>query len=710
MTIHYEKDNTNIVVLSIDMENRSQNVINDVLLGELKNVTSRLQSEDNLSGIIITSKKKDFLAGADIDKLFLVTDPLEMLEWLEDFKAILRKLETMGKPFVAAINGSALGGGYEITLACHYRIVVDNPKIKIGLPEVKLGVFPGGGATQRLPRLIGILNASQILLEGKEFNPQRALKQGLVDELADDIPEMMTKAKKWILAHPESQQPWDQPHFKWPGGDNHDPNISQLWAVAPSILNKKTRGNYPATQHILSCIYEGGWIDFDTACRVESRFFANTATGKTAKNMINAFWYQLNDINKGKSRPEGFEKSSVKKVGVLGAGMMGSGVAYVAANAGVEVVLKDISKETAEKGKQYSEKLLEKLVDRDRINPEQKAEVLNCILTTEKADDLKGCDLIIEAVFEDREIKTKVIQEAEAQIAETAIFASNTSTLPISGLAEQSIRPHNFIGLHFFSPVDRMPLVEIIVGQKTSKETLARAFDFVQQIKKTPIVVNDSRGFYTSRVFATYPMEGMALLIEGQHPRAIESAGLQAGMPVGPLALTDEINIALIFHIIEQTQKDFAAERKEYVAHPGENVVIKMVQVFNRSGKKDKKGFYEYPRDGEKYLWPDLSKHFPLADQELSQQEMITRMMFIQAIEAARCLEENVVISVADANIGSIFGWGFAPFKGGVLQFINDYGVKEFVGKAEELADKYGSRFNPPQILKKMAVNGEAFQ
>lgn len=710
MTIHYEKDDTNIVVLSIDMENRSQNVINDVLLGELKNVTSRLQSEDNLSGIIITSKKKDFLAGADIDKLFLVTDPLEMLEWLEDFKAILRKLETMGKPFVAAINGSALGGGYEITLACHYRIVVDNPKIKIGLPEVKLGVFPGGGATQRLPRMIGILNASQILLEGKEFNPQRALKQGLVDELADDVPEMMTKAKKWILAHPESQQPWDKPHFKWPGGDNHDPNISQLWAVAPSILNQKTRGNYPAAQHILSCIYEGGWIDFDTACRVESRYFANTATGKTAKNMINAFWYQLNAINKGKSRPEGFEKSSVKKVGVLGAGMMGSGVAYVAASAGVEVVLKDISKETAEKGKQYSEKLLEKRVVRDRINPEQKAEVLNCILTTEKADDLKGCDLIIEAVFEDREIKTKVIQEAEAQIAETAIFASNTSTLPISGLAEHSTRPHNFIGLHFFSPADRMPLVEIIVGQKTSKETLARAFDFVQQIKKTPIVVNDSRGFYTSRVFATYPMEGMALLIEGQHPRAIESAGLQAGMPVGPLSLTDEINIALIFHIIEQTQKDFAAERKEYVAHPGENVVIKMVQVFNRLGKKDKKGFYEYPRDGEKYLWPDLSKHFPLADQELSQQEMITRMMFIQAIEAARCLEENVVISVADANIGSIFGWGFAPFKGGVLQFINDYGVKEFVGKAEELADKYGSRFNPPQILKKMAVNGETFQ
>jgi len=442
---------------------------------------------------------------------------------------------------------------------------------------------------------------------------------------------------------------------------------------------------------------------------VESRYFANTATGQIAKNMINAFWYQLNAINKGKSRPEGFEKSHVKKVGILGAGLMGAGVAFVTANAGVEVVLKDISKELAQKGKQYSEKLLEKQANKGRITPEKKSEVLNRVLTTAKADDLKGCDLIVEAVFEDRELKANVTREAEAQIADTAIFASNTSTLPITGLAEQSARPHNFIGLHFFSPVDRMPLVEIIVGQKTSKETLARAFDFVQQIKKTPIVVNDSRGFYTSRVFATYPMEGMALLDEGQHPRAIESAGLQAGMPVGPLVLTDEISIALILHIIEQTQKDFAAEGKEYDAHPGENVVTKMVKTFNRPGKKDKKGFYEYPRDGEKYLWPELRRHFPPAGQELSQQEMMTRMMFIQAIEAARCLEENVVMSMADANIGSIFGWGFAPFKGGVLQYINDYGVKEFVGKAEELADKYGPRFKSPQILIKMAEKGARF-
>jgi 3-hydroxyacyl-CoA dehydrogenase/enoyl-CoA hydratase/3-hydroxybutyryl-CoA epimerase len=709
MTIHYEKDDKGIVVLSMDMENRSQNVINDSLLNALKTVTQKLSSEDSLKGVVLTSKKNDFLAGADLDNLYMVTDPREMMEWLEGFKAIMRKLETMNKPVVAAINGSALGGGYELTLACHHRISLNNPTIKIGLPEVKLGVFPGGGGTQRLPRMIGIQNALPILLEGKEFDPESALKIGLIDDLADDIPHLMEKASKWILTHPESKQPWDQPDFSWPGGDNHDPNISQLWALVPAMVNQKTRGNYPAAQHILACVYEGGWIDFDTASRVESRYFAQTATGKVAKNMINAFWYQLNAIKKGKSRPAGYEKSRVKKVGILGAGMMGAGISHVTATCDIEVVLKDISTEIAEKGKQHSTNLLEKQCRKGRITPERKMAVLNRILTTEKADDLKECDIIIEAVFEDRELKAQVTREAEGKISDTAIFSSNTSTLPITGLAEHAARPHNFIGLHFFSPVERMPLVEIIVGKKTSQETLARAFDFVQQIQKTPIVVNDSRGFYTSRVFSTYTMEGLALLKEGQHPSAIESAGLKAGMPVGPLAIMDEVSISLVLHIIEQTKKDFVDEGKEYVTHPGEEVVIKMAREFNRPGKKDKKGFYEYPLDGKKYLWPELQKHFSPADRELSQEEMMRRMMFIQAIEAARCFEENVVISVADANIGSIFGWGFAPFKGGVLQFINDYGVKEFVEKSKELAENYGSRFNPPDLLKTMVENGTSF-
>ena len=687
MTIHYDQD----------------------FLHALQGANERLFSEDNLSGIIVTSLKKEFLAGADIDMLFQVTEPRVLTEWLETYKAVLRKLETMGKPLVAAINGSALGGGCEMALACHYRVALNNPNIRIGLPEVRLGVLPGAGGTQRLPRMVGIQNALPLLLEGKGFNPESALKHGLIDELSDDVADMLEKAKKWILAHPESQQPWDQSNFVWPGGDNHDPNISQLWAVAPSMLNRKTRGNYPAAQHILSCVYEGGWIDFDTACRIESRYFANVATGKVAKNMINAFWYQLNDVKKGRSRPEEYEESLAEKVGVLGAGMMGSGIAYVAANAGIDVVLKDTSQEIAEKGKQFSDRLLEKQVRGGRIDSEKKTGVLNRISATENVGDLKGCDIIIEAVFEDQELKAEVIREAEAQISTKAVFGSNTSTLPITGLAEHAERPANFIGLHFFSPVHRMPLVEIIVGKKTSPKTLAKAFDFVRQIKKTPIVVNDSRGFYTSRVFATYLMEGASLLQEGQHPRAIESAGVQSGMPVGPLALMDVISLTLVLSVIQQTKKDFEKIGKTCVSHPGDEVVIKMVNTLKRYGKKDRKGFYEYPQEKEKYLWPELRKHFPPTVPELSQQEMMVRMMFIQAIEAARCYEDKVVVSVAEANIGSIFGWGFAPFKGGVLQFINDYGVSSFVKKSKELAETYGQRFDPPQILLKMAQNGDSF-
>jgi 3-hydroxyacyl-CoA dehydrogenase/enoyl-CoA hydratase/3-hydroxybutyryl-CoA epimerase len=709
MTIHYEKDDQGIVVLSMDMPGRSQNVINEDLLNSFKGVSEQLFSEDSLSGIIITSLKKDFLAGADIDMLFQVTDPKVLMEWLETYKMVLRKLETQGRPLVAAINGSALGGGYEVALACHYRIALNNPKTRIGLPEVKLGVLPGAGGTQRLPRMIGIQNALPLLLEGKGFDPESALKHGLIDELADDVTDMMKKAKNWILAHSESQQPWDQSNFIWPGGDNHDPNISQLWAVAPATLNQKTKGNYPAAQHILSCVYEGGWVDFDTACRIESRYFAKVATGKVAKNMINAFWYQLNDVKKGRSRPEGYEESLTEKVGVLGAGIMGSGIAYVAALAGIDVVLKDTSQKLAEQGKQFSNRLLEKQIRGGRIDSEKRKEVLNRILATEKTGDLKGCNVIVEAVFEDRELKAQVIREVEAQISETAIFGSNTSTLPITGLAEHAKRPANFIGLHFFSPVHRMPLVEIIVGKKTSPKTLAKAFDFVRQIKKTPIVVNDSRGFFTSRVFATYLMEGLALLQEGQHPRAIESSGVQAGMPVGPLALMDEISLVLVLSIMEQTKKDFAKAGKAYVPHPGDEVIIKMVNTFKRPGKKGQKGFYEYPQEKEKHLWPELTRHFPPTSRELSQQEMMTRLMFIQAIEAARCYEESVIVSVAEANIGSIFGWGFAPFKGGVLQFINDYGVRSFVKKSKELAKTYGHRFNPPDILLKMAKKGDMF-
>ena len=425
--------------------------------------------------------------------------------------------------------------------------------------------------------------------------------------------------------------------------------------------------------------------------------------------MINTLWYQLNSINRGESRPDGIERSKVSKLGVLGAGMMGAGIAYVSAKVGIEVVLLDMKQEAADKGKAYSEGLMDKAIKRGKATPADKSALLDRITATTDFNDLEGCDLVIEAVFEDRQIKADVTAKTEAVIPATATFASNTSTLPITGLAKASQRPEQFIGLHFFSPVDKMPLVEIIKGEKTSAETLAKGFDYVQQIKKTPIVVNDSRGFYTSRVFATYPMEGLALLAEGQHPRAIEVAGQQAGMPVGPLALQDEVSLSLSLHIIEQTKKDFAAEGKDYQGHPAESVIEKMVRELGREGKKTGKGFYDYPEQGSKALWSELTKHFPTAAEQLDQQTMIERMLFAQANEAARCFEENVVTSVADANIGSIFGWGFAPFQGGALQFINAYGVEAFVARAHALADRFGERFRPAESLQRMASEQQRF-
>ncbi|MES2684404.1 MAG: 3-hydroxyacyl-CoA dehydrogenase NAD-binding domain-containing protein, partial [Pseudomonadota bacterium] len=488
------------------------------------------------------------------------------------------------------------------------------------------------------------------------------------------------------------------------------PGVVQVFAIAPSMAHAKTQGNYPAADNILSCVYEGGVVDFDTGCRIESRYFADLVVSQVSKNMIGTLWFQLNAINKGKSRPEGIAKSTVKKLGVLGAGMMGAGIAYVSAKVGIEVVLLDATQESAEKGKAYSTALLDKLVKKNRMTADAQAAFLKLITPTTDYALLEGCDLIIEAVFEDRAIKADVTKKTEAVIPATATFASNTSTLPITGLAKASARPKQFIGLHFFSPVDKMPLVEIIMGEETSPETLAKGFDYVQQIKKTPIVVNDSRGFYTSRSFATYVMEGAALLLEGQHPRSIEVAGLKAGMPVGPLALHDEVSMSLSLHVLTQTRKDFAAEGKAMVEHPASVLIEKMVNGLSRPGKKAKAGFYDYPDVGEKHLWAGLAKEFPLAPVQMGQQELIDRLMYAQANEAAKCFEENVVMTVADTNIGSIFGWGFAPHQGGALQFINAVGVAAFVKRSEELAAKYGSRFAPAALLKKMAAEGQRFE
>ena len=708
--VQFTVDADGIATLVLDMPGRSMNVLNEELTAPLGDALARIEGDAAIKGVILTSGKKEFLAGADIDKVYAMTEPQQAYELAETYKAFLRRLEKCGRPVVAALNGTALGGGLELALACHYRIAVDGPKAKFGLPEVKLGLLPGGGGTQRLPRLIGIQAALQPMLEGKEFKPSEAKMAGILNELVKDKDELLARAKAWCQANPKPVQPWDDKKFKWPGGDSKSPANVQLFAIAPSMAHAKSQGNYPAIDNILSCVFEGGVVDFDTACRIESRYFADCVVSQVSKNMIGTLWFQLNAINKGKSRPEGLPRSTVKKLGVLGAGMMGAGIAYVSAKVGIEVVLLDTAQEAADKGKAYSTTLLDKQVKKGRMPPAARDEFLARITPTTDFAKLDGCDLVIEAVFEDRAIKADVTRKTEAVIPATATFASNTSTLPITGLATASARPTQFIGLHFFSPVDKMPLVEIILGAETSPETLAKGFDYVQQIKKTPIVVNDSRGFYTSRVFATYIMEGASLLLEGQHPRAIEMAGLKAGMPVGPLALHDEVSLSLSHHILEQTRKDFAAEGKTLPEHPANALIETMVKTLDRPGKKAGKGFYDYPAAGEKHLWKGLAEQFPLSKTQLEQPELIERLMYVQANEAAKCVEENVVMTTADTNIGSIFGWGFAPHQGGALQFINAVGVAKFVARSEELAAKYGERFRPAALLKTMAAEGRRFE
>lgn len=702
-----------IITVTIDQTERKMNVIGDGFNEAFATITDAFINDQDAKGLILTSGKSTFVVGADIDQLATIETAEQAFDLVEDLKTSLRKLETSGKPVVAAITGTALGGGLELALACHYRIAIDSPKTssttKLGLPEVKLGLLPGGGGTQRLPRLIGIQKTLELMTQGKELRPQQALEIGFIDDVAHDDDELISKAKAWINDNPKAQQPWDKKGFKIPGGDSNHPKMVQVFSMAPAMANQKSHGNYPAITHILSSVFEGCLTDIDNGLKIESRFFVACVLSDVSKNMINSLWTQLNSIKKGQSRPQGFERSKVSKVGILGAGMMGAGIAYVSAKAGMEVVLLDTAIEGAEKGKSYSTKLLDKAISRGRSTKDKKQALLDLIKTTTFYDDLEGCDLIIEAVFEDVDIKAECTRQSEDVIPETAVYASNTSTLPITELAKASKRPNQFIGLHFFSPVDKMPLVEIIVGEKTDDATLATGFDYVGQIGKTPIVVNDSRGFYTSRVFGTYVSEGIAMLAEGVHPRSIEVAGMKSGMPMPPLALQDEVSLSLSLHVMEQTKKAMEAEGKAFTPHPAMSVVEKMVKEFGREGKKVSKGFYDYPENGEKHLWSELTELYPTTDEQPSQQDLVDRLLYVQANETAKCYEENVVRTVADANIGSIFGWGFAPNQGGTLQFINSVGVDKFVARSRELAQKYGARFEPAQILVAMAAKGEVF-
>jgi 3-hydroxyacyl-CoA dehydrogenase/enoyl-CoA hydratase/3-hydroxybutyryl-CoA epimerase len=693
-----------VAVATMDLPGRPTNLVNDELMTALAQVVERVAGDAAIKGLVLASAKADFCAGGDIDRMAAWTDPREPFEASMAMKAVLRRMETLGKPVVAAIGGHALGGGLEIALACHARIVLDEPRLKLGQPEVKLGLLPGGGGTVRLARLLGIQTALQIVGEGNDLAPAQAKAMGLVTELAPDRAALLAQARAWCLAHPQARQPWDGPKFRMPGGDSRAPALAQVWAVAPSVAAAKTWGNYPAVTHILSSVFEGGLLDFDAASAVESRYFAACAMSQESRNLIGTLWYQLNAIRKGASRPAGVPPSKVRKLGVLGAGMMGAGIAHVSAQAGIEVVLLDTTQPLADQGKAHAQALLDKAVKKGRTSPAQRDALLARIRPTTAYAELAGCDLVIEAVFEDRAVKAAVTRQAEAVLGADAVFASNTSTLPITGLAQASVRPRHFVGLHFFSPVDKMPLVEIIVGRETADETLARGFDYVLQIGKTPIVVNDSRGFYTSRVFATYVMEGIAMLLEGVHPRHIEQAGLQAGMPMPPLALQDEVSLSLSLHVIEQTRKDLEAEGRAYRPHPAE-AVIRRLCAAGRVGRKAGGGFYDWGDDGRR-LWPGLREWYPTAAEQPAQRELIDRMMVVQANEAARCLDEGVLRSVADGNVGSILGWGFAPFHGGALQYIDAMGVQRFVARARELAARHGPRFEPAANLVRLAASG----
>lgn len=705
--IRYEKGQDRIVVLTIDMPGQSANTMNAVYREAMAACVERLVAEkDSIAGVIITSAKKTFFAGGDLNELIKVGKPEAKVfyEMVLTLKDQLRTLETLGKPVVAAINGAALGGGWEICLACHHRIALDNPSVLLGLPEVTLGLLPGGGGVVRMVRMLGIEKALPYLLEGKKIRPQQALQARLIDELAADHDELMAKARAWIVAYPVAVQRWDVKGYQIPGGTPSDPKVMQMLAITPSILRSKTQGCLPAPEKILCAAVEGAQVDFDTAHLIETRYFTELTTGQVAKNLIGTFWFQLNEINAGGSRPQGIAPYVTKKVGILGAGMMGAGIAFVSASAGIDVVLKDINLAAAEKGKAHSAALLDKKVGRGQLSREQREAILARIHTTENDADLAGCDLIIEAVFEDRELKTRVSSAAQTVVGPDAVIASNTSTLPISGLATAVPDQSKFIGLHFFSPVEKMPLVEIIKGARTSNETLARGFDFVLQIKKTPIVVNDSRGFFTSRVFGTFTNEGIAMLGEGVSAPMIETEARKAGMPVGPLAISDEVSLSLMSHIRQQTAKDLQAEGKTLIEHPAFAVIDLLLKEFKRPGKAAGGGFYDYPASGQKHLWPELKTRFEKADGQISPKDVRDRLLFIQAIETVRCVEEGVLTSTADANVGSIFGIGFAAWTGGALQFINQYGVKDFVARAQYLAEQYGERFTPPALLLEKAA------
>jgi 3-hydroxyacyl-CoA dehydrogenase / enoyl-CoA hydratase / 3-hydroxybutyryl-CoA epimerase len=695
-TLRYELTDDGIATITFDEPGSPVNTMTLQWQHDLAEAAAQLvRDKDRIKGVLLASAKNTFFAGAELKGVLKLKaeDAAIGFVRIEALKKSFRTIETFGRPVVALLNGAALGGGWEVALAAHARFAIDDRKIQFGTPEVSLGLIPGATGVTKTVRLLGLMAAQPYLLEGKLFGPREALDLGVVDGLADDAAGLRAQALAWIADHPDAIQPWDRKDYKMPGGTPSNPKIAAGLVVAPAMLAQKTRGLYPAAQAILEAMVEGAMVDYDTATRIESRKLAKTMVSQETKNMVTAFFFNMNAIKSGKSRPKDVPRWKPAKVGVLGAGMMGAGIAHATASRGIACVLKDVNTDKARAGFEAVRKIT------GRLGEVKQAALLNLITPTADAADLRGCDLIIEAVFEKRELKAAVTREAEPLLAANGVFASNTSTLPITGLAKASAAPERFIGLHFFSPVHKMKLVEIIRGEATSDETVARAFDFVTALGKLPIVVNDSRGFFTSRVFGTFVMEGATMLAEGIPAPLIEHAALAAGMPVGPLAVLDETSLALSVHVMDQTRADMAATGKSFEPGAGELLVERMVKELNRPGRAGGGGFYDYPPGEAKHLWPELKTRFEKSGPLPAIDELKQRLLYRQAIETARCLAEHVLTSTADANIGSIFGIGFPAWTGGAMQFVESEGRERFIANAGALAEKHGARFALSQLV-----------
>jgi 3-hydroxyacyl-CoA dehydrogenase / enoyl-CoA hydratase / 3-hydroxybutyryl-CoA epimerase len=717
----FETDSDGVALVTWDMPGRSMNVINTEVVGELGQITDKIASDPTIKGGVFTSGKDGFAAGADLTMLETAGKEYvrrvkaegkdaamrALVDGTKQLSLVYRRLETCGKPIAVAINGVCMGGGFELALACHYRVLADKDKARVGLPEIKVGLFPGVGGTQRVARLMPTPDALQMLLKGDQIRPTAAKKMGLVHEVAPPD-QIVALAKAWVKANPNAKAPWDDPKFKPPSGKVFSPQGMMIWPPANAIYRRETYDNYPAAKAVLTCVFEGLQLPMDLALAVEAKHFVNVLLSKEAAAMMRSLFLSTGELNKGARRPASAPATNLRKVGVLGAGLMGAGIAYVSANAGLDVVLIDRDQESADKGKAYSDKLISSQIAKGRAKTADKEALLARITPTADYAQLKGCDLIIEAVFEDRAVKEEATKKAQAVVGPDVVFASNTSTLPITSLAATSLKPEHFVGVHFFSPVEKMMLIEIIMGEKTDAKALATAMDFVRAIKKTPIVVNDCRGFYVNRCVGNYMVEAHAMVMEGVPAAMIENAAKMAGMPVGPLALNDEVGIDLSWRILQAAKADLGAN----AVNPAQEKLIEAMAVKEgRSGRKNGKGFYDYPANGPKSLWPGLAKIVGkrLDPDTISVKDLKDRFLFTVALEAARCMEEGIVTDPREADVGSILGFGYAPYSGGAVSFVDGMGLKAFVARAKELAAKYGLQFEPGAKLVQMAERGETF-